>query len=162
MGRSKKSDVLKIEELLDERTKDWSVWDVYGLLESRMRELGEDLQDFNTSVGRKGFEDRNLLISLLADRMSMSDVILACPTRDEREKRVERSFKQHALKYLEENAGHVDLMEIYDIINARLEIRGEKPLPDPDAGADLLLRNECYKIIVRIFNFKEIKERFPE
>ena len=84
MGRSKKSDVLKIEELLDERTKDWSVWDLYGLLESRMRELGEDLQDFNISVGRKGFEDRNLLISLLADRMSMSDVILACPTRDER------------------------------------------------------------------------------
>ena len=162
MERSKKSDVLKIEELLDERTKDWSVWEVYGLLEARMRELGEDLQDFNTSVGRKGFEDRNLLISLLADRMSISDVILACPTRDEREKRVERRFKQHALKYLVEHAGHVDLMEIYDIINARLESRGEKPLLDPGAGADLLLRNECYEIIVKIFNLKEIKERFPE
>lgn len=162
MERSKKSDVLKIEELLDERTKDWSVWGLYGLLESRMRELGEDLQDFNTSVGRKGFEDRSLLISLLAGRMSISDVILACPTRDEREKRVERRFKQHALKYLVEHAGHVDLMGIYDIINVRLDSRGEKPLPDPGAGADFLLRNECYEIIVKIFNLKEIKERFPE
>ncbi|MDW3118619.1 MAG: AAA family ATPase [Roseovarius pacificus] len=162
MGSDKKSDALKVEDLLDARTESWSVCDLYGFLQSRMRERGEDLEDFDTKIGRKGLEDRKLAISLLADRMSISDVILALPNQEEREKRVERRFKKHALQYLEENAGHADVKEIYDFINARLESRGESPLPDPGAGADVLLHDECYEIIVKIFSLKEIKEQFPE
>lgn len=73
-----------------------------------------------------------------------------------------KKIKKHALKYLVENARHVHLTRVYDIINARLESRGEDKLPGPATGADTQRHDECYKIIVKTFSLKEIKERFPE
>ena len=162
MGSNKKTDVLKVEELLVKRTKNRSVNDLYELLQGRMEERNESLQGFHTSSGRDGLHDRDLLISMLAERMSISDVILRFPIQGERIKRLHRKRRQHALKYLEENAGHVDLTKIYEVIDARLEDRGEAPLPDPGAGADVLLHDNCYKMIVKIFDLEEIKGLFPE